>query len=89
MAADDQENRRLLAQAEMFASVEHLESEVARWRDATPEERLAEPWRLCAMVPWFQALWTDEVRERAARPDPLPADTIALLERIVAQGRST
>lgn len=88
MAADDRENSRLLAQAELFDSDQHLLAEVARWRDATPEERLAETWRLCAMVPWFQALWSDDVRERVGRPEPLPADTIALLERMVAQGRS-
>jgi len=72
----------------MFASEEHVLAEAARWRDATPEERLAETWRLCAMVPWFRALWSDDVRARAERPDPLPPDTVALLERMVAQGRS-
>lgn len=86
MATD--ENARLLAQAELFAGDEHLLAEAARWRDASPEERLAETWRLCAMVPWFRSLWSDEVRERAARPEPLPADTVALLERMVARGRS-
>jgi len=88
MAADQPENARLLAQVEMFASDPHLLAEAARWRDASPEERLAETWRLCNLVPWFQALWNDDIRERAARADPLPADTVALLERMMAQGRS-
>jgi len=86
MAVD--QNARLLAQAEMFASDEHVLAEAARWRDASPEERLAETWRLCAMVPWFQALWSDEVRARAQRPEPLPADTLALLENMVERGRA-
>jgi len=86
MAAD--ENARLLAQAEMFAGDDQLLAEAARWRAVSPEGRLAETWRLCAMVPWFQALWSEEVRLRAARPEPLPADTVALLERMVAAGRT-
>jgi len=89
MAAEDSNNARLLAQAAMFGSDDQLVAEAARWRDASPEERLAETWRLCAMVPWFEALWSDDVRERASHPEPLPPDTVALLERMVAQGRSS
>ena len=88
MSSDDRENARLLAQAEAFASDEHIEAEVARWRDASPEERLAETWRLCAMVPGFRAMWPEELRQRAARAEPLPPDTVALLERMKAQGRA-
>jgi len=86
MAVD--ENARLLAQAEMFGSDDQLLTEAARWRHASPEERLAETWRLCALFPWFRALWSDEVRARVARPEPLPADTVTLLERMVAAGRA-
>ena len=87
--AADRDNARLLAQAAMFGSDDQLVAEAARWRDASPEERLAETWRLCGMIPWFQALWSDDVRERAGRPELMPADTIALLERMVAQGRAS
>lgn len=88
MNPDDRENARLLAQAEVFASDDHIRAEAARWRDVSPEERLAETWRLCAMVPWFQALWPDDLRARPLQPEALPDDTIALLERMKANGQA-
>jgi hypothetical protein len=80
--AEGDENRRLLAQAEAFASDELIVSEAARWRDASPQERLVETWRLSTMVPWFRSLWSPELRARADQPEPLPADAMALLARM-------
>ena len=84
MASEAHETARLQAQAAAFASDAHLLREAARWRDATPEERLAETWRLSAMVPWFRRLWSADVRARAQQAEPLAADAMLLLERMKA-----
>ena len=76
------ENLRLAEQVRVFSGDEHIRREAAPWRDATPAERVAETWRLCALVPWFRSLWPEDVRARADAPDPLPANTLAILERL-------
>ena len=81
------ENRRLAEQIRSLSGEEHLWREAAPWRDATPEERVAETWRLCALVPWFRSLWPADVRSRAEIPEPLPADTVAILERMKQRAR--
>jgi len=80
------ENLRLAEQVRTMSGDEHLARETATWRDATPEERLAETWRLCALVPWLQSLWPEEVRARAEQPEPLPASTLAILENLKRAG---
>ena len=82
------ENLRLAEQVRAFSGAEHLQIEAAPWRDATPEERIAETWRLCSMVPWFRSLWSEEVRARAEAPEPLPASTMAILERLKHPGEA-
>jgi len=47
---------------------------------------VAETWRLCALVPWFRSLWPEDVRARADAPAPLPASTLAILERFKQVG---
>ncbi|MGB8297349.1 MAG: hypothetical protein WCG85_18120 [Polyangia bacterium] len=76
------ENMRLAEQVRALSGDEHIRREAAPWRDATPAERVAETWRLCALVPWFRSLWPEDVRARADAPDPLPANTLAILERL-------
>lgn len=76
------ENLRLAEQVRGLSGDDHLYREAATWQDATPEERVAETWRLCALVPWFRSLWPEDVRARADAPEPLPANTLAILERL-------
>ena len=80
------ENLRLAEQVRVLSGDDHLRREAAPWRDATPEERLAETWRLCALVPWFRSLWPEDVRVRADAPESLPASTMAILERLKQAG---
>jgi hypothetical protein len=81
------ENERLAAQVQALSGDEHTRREAAPWCDATPEERVAATWRLCALVPWFRSLWPEDVRQRADQPEPLSADSLALLERLKQAGR--
>jgi hypothetical protein len=80
------ENLRLQEQVRAFSGDEHVHREAECWREATPEERVAETWRLCALLPWFRSLWPDDVRRRADVPEPLPRETLALLERLKQEG---
>jgi len=80
------ENLRLAEQVRALSGDEHIRREAAPWRDATPEERLAETWRLCALVPWFRSLWPADVRARADAPEPLPPSTLEILERLKREG---
>ena len=82
------ENLRLAEQVRVLSGDDHLRREAAPWRDATPEERLAETWRLCALVPWFRSLWPEDVRARADTPESLPASTVAILERLKLSGEA-
>ena len=81
------ENERLAAQVQALSGDDHIRRAAAPWCDATPAERVAATWRLCALVPWFRSLWPEDVRQRADQPEPLSADTLALLERLKQAGR--
>ncbi len=75
-------NEILERQREHFASDDHIRREVDIWADATPEERLAE---VASMTRASAALVDrlDEHQLAAFLPvRELPADTIALLERL-------
>jgi hypothetical protein len=80
------ENLRLAEQVRVLSGDVHLRREAAPWRDATPAERVAETWRLCALVPWFRSLWPEDVRARADAREPLPDSTMAILERLKKSG---
>lgn len=80
------ENHRLTEQVRALSGREQLLRETAPWRDATPEERLAETWRLCSLLPWLQSLWPEDVRARAEQPEPLPASVLAILESLKRAG---
>lgn len=56
--------------------------EIERWRDSTPEERLAECARLCEHMAFFLSVLPPDVCERVIEREPLPEDTIALLESL-------
>ena len=83
----ERENRRLAAQVAEMSGTGHLEREVAPWRNATPEERLAAVVELCAAVPALRELWSAEVAARAETPEPMPGDTLRILERMRAATR--
>jgi hypothetical protein len=76
------ENAILEAQREYFASDEHIKDRAARYRDMTPEQCLAEVIDLCRDAGYFLAMKSPDELERALAPDPLPADTVSILERL-------
>jgi len=82
------ENLGLAEQVRMLSGSDHLRREAEPWRNATPEERVAETWRLCALVPWFRSLWPEDVRARADAPEALPPSTVAILERLKQAGET-
>lgn len=69
----------LEAQVAYFASDEHVRAEVDVWRDATPQERLAELQRMCEHADHFLAQLSPDELDRALAPDPLPPESAALL----------
>jgi hypothetical protein len=75
-------NRRLEAQRAMLTGDDHVRREVAPWRDASPNERLAAAAALCRdAVRWLDRLAGDEL-ERALAPDPLPDDAAPILRAL-------
>lgn len=69
-------------QREYFASDDHIRREVEIWRDTTPEERLAELAEMCAAGHFFLSQLDPKIRERLLEREPLPSDTIAILESL-------
>lgn len=82
MADLAKENAILAAQREYFASDAHIIDRASDYRGMTPEECLAEVIELCRDAEYFLAMKTPEQIERLLEPEPLPPDTIALLERL-------
>jgi hypothetical protein len=69
----------LAAQAAHFASDDHVRREVEIWRDATPEQRLAELAGMCAMADHFLSRLDADTLDRVLTPQRLPDDAIAAL----------
>jgi hypothetical protein len=77
------ELRALLeAQRAHFANDDHIREEVAMWADSTPQERLAELAGMCRDSEFFWSQIDDDALARMHALRELPADTIAVLERI-------
>lgn len=77
------EMRALLeAQRAYFASDDCLRERAALWHDATPEECWAAVQEECEAAERWLARLDPDTLERAVKPEPLPAATIALLERL-------
>ena len=74
----------LEAQVAHFTSDDHVRAEVAVWSDSTPSERLAELQRMGEAADFYLARLSPEELERVLRPDPLPAESIALLAALRA-----
>ncbi len=77
----------LEAQRAWFASDAHIKERAAIWRDATPQECLEAVAELCAEAAFSLSRLPEDELERALTPDPLPADTIQLLEAIARYRR--
>lgn len=73
---------RMAAQIAYFASDDYIREEVAVWRDTSPAQRLAEVAEMCAAGAFFWDRLDDATRARIRAAEALPADTIALLERL-------
>jgi len=86
--ASAKEDARLRAQIEFLSGDQHVMREAEPWRSVEPAERLAALVRLCRQLARFRAHWPADVRARAEEPEPLPADALALLERLRACSRS-
>ncbi len=77
-----EENAILEAQRAHFASDEHIIERAARYREMTPEECLAEVIDLGRDAEYYLAMKSEVELERALAPEPIPADTLAILERL-------
>ncbi len=69
-------------QREHFSSDDHIRREVEVWRDCTPEERLAALAEMCEAGYFFLSQLEPGTRERLLEREPLPSDTIMLLEAL-------
>ncbi|MEO8549875.1 MAG: hypothetical protein ABI678_07870 [Kofleriaceae bacterium] len=76
------ENAILEAQRAYFASDEHILDRATDYRDMTPEECLVEVAELCESAMFFLNMKSDEELERIFDDSPLPADTVAFLEKL-------
>ena len=87
MASEAEMLAVLEAQRAWFASDEHIKERAAIWRDATPEECFQAVAELCTEAAFFLSRLSESELDRALTPDPLPPDTIQLLEAICRHGR--
>lgn len=87
MASEAEMLAVLEAQRAWFASDEHIKERAALWRDATPEECFEAVAELCTDAAFFLSRLSDDELQSALAPDPLPPDTIQLLEAIAHHGK--
>lgn len=80
-------NAKLEAQRAHFASDEVLFERAELWRDATPAECLRATAEECEAAVRMIDRLEPELAARALAPEPLPADTVALLEQLWSQRR--
>jgi hypothetical protein len=70
------------AQRAHFASDEHVRERAALWRDASAEECLLATREACDMAMRMLAMKSAPERELALRAEPIPADTLRILESL-------
>jgi hypothetical protein len=87
MASEAEMLAVLEAQRAWFSSDEHIKERAKLWRDATPEECLQATAELCAEAAFLLSRLSEEQLERALRPEPIPSDTLELLEAIHRSSR--
>jgi len=73
---------QLEAQRAYFASDDHIRERADAWRDATPEQCLAAVIDQCREAEYFLSLKSADELERVLAPEPLPDDTVAILENL-------
>ncbi len=73
---------KLEAQRAYFASDELIKDRAAIWRDVSPEECLVAVIESCNEAAYFLSLKSDDELERVLATEPLPPDTIAILEAL-------
>jgi hypothetical protein len=77
------EQRAMLErQVAYFRDDERIRERAEPWRTATPEECLEATAAQCDEAVAFLAMLDDDGQERALKPEPLPADTLAILEAL-------
>ncbi len=69
-------------QREHFSSDELIKERAAVWMDATPQECLAALAESCAEAAFFLSQYSPDLLEKALEPEPLPRETVELLERL-------
>jgi hypothetical protein len=77
----------LEAQRAWFASDEHIKERAKLWRDATPDECFEATAELCTEAALFLSRLSEAELERALAPDPIPPDTVQLLEALCRHPR--
>lgn len=70
-----------------FSSDACLRDRAELWRDASPQECWTAMKDLCTFADHCLDQLDTATRERALLPEPLPADTLRLLERLQQQSR--
>ncbi len=75
------------AQRAYFASDERIRERAAAWADASPQECLESVREECEAAMQLIAMKPDAEQERALAPEPIPPQTIALLERLQRRPR--
>jgi hypothetical protein len=78
---------RIEAQRAYFASDDHLRERAAIWRDATPEQCLVAVIEQCREAEYVLSLKSPDELERVLAPEPIPEDTLAILENLQQQAR--
>lgn len=71
---------KIEAQRAYFASDDHLRERAAVFRDATPEQCLIAVIEQCREAEYFLSLKSAAELERVLAPEPIPDDTLAILE---------
>jgi hypothetical protein len=81
------ENAILERQRAYFASDEHIIDRASDYLHMTPEQCLAEVAELCEGAMFFLNMKSAEELERIFDDSPLPADTVAFLEKLQRESR--
>ncbi len=84
MASLEQANAILEAQRAELCGEAELWREAEMWRTATPAECFEAVIELCRDADHYLGMLSAEQLERALAPDPLPDDTLVLLEALRA-----
>jgi hypothetical protein len=82
VASPPEMRSKLEAQRAYFATDDRILDRAAPWIDATPAQCLAAVYERCEEAAFFLARLDPAALDRALAPQPLPAETGALLTRL-------